>query len=127
MTAVYFSFITLSTIGFGDETPTNTFHAISDPNANFGDTMKVVVAILYCSLGLAILSLCVSLIQEQISLKAARVLHGKEEKVVMDQVAVIERKANVMDGKETLMYSTSHCCFKIKINLELKSIKYDTI
>ena len=56
------------------------------------------VAILYCSLGLAILSLCVSLIQEQISMKAARVLNGKEEKIEMDKVEVVERKNNVMEG-----------------------------
>lgn len=61
--------------------------------------LQVVIAILYCSLGLAILSLCVSLIQEQISMKAARVLHGKEEKIEMDKVQVVERKANVMDGE----------------------------
>lgn len=41
VTAVYFSFITLSTIGFGDETPTKTFHAIAKPNANFSDNIKV--------------------------------------------------------------------------------------
>ena len=44
---------------------------------------------------MAVLSLCVSLIQEQISKKAARVLNKNEEKVEMDTYVIVPRRANI--------------------------------
>ncbi len=97
--AIYFSFITLSTIGFGDLVPAQSF---SD------STMKTVVATIYCSVGraqfgtgddlcrgifififfwnagLAVLSICLALIQEQISKRAARAMNANQEKVSTD-------------------------------------------
>lgn len=78
--SIYFSFITLSTIGFGDLSPTQSFTGVGD-EAQFGDYMIMVAATIYCSIGLAILSICLALIQEQIAKRAARALSHNKEKV----------------------------------------------
>ena len=61
--ASYFCFVTISTIGFGDVVP---------GSANFqnaSDQWKMVGAAVYMLFGMAILSMCFSLIQEEISAK----------------------------------------------------------
>ncbi|ELU00881.1 hypothetical protein CAPTEDRAFT_74395, partial [Capitella teleta] len=61
--ASYFCFITISTIGFGDIVPGSaTFE-------NEGDQYKMLGAALYMLFGMAILSMCFSLIQEEIVAK----------------------------------------------------------
>ena len=63
MTACYFCFVTISTIGFGDLVP---------GAAQFGggsDTWKMVFTAVYMLFGMAILSMCFSLIQEEIVAK----------------------------------------------------------
>ena len=61
--ASYFCFVTISTIGFGDVVP---------GSANFqnaSDQWKMVGAAVYMLFGMAILSMCFSLIQEEIAAK----------------------------------------------------------
>uniref|UniRef100_A0A1I8IZX5 Ion_trans_2 domain-containing protein n=1 Tax=Macrostomum lignano TaxID=282301 RepID=A0A1I8IZX5_9PLAT len=60
----YFSFITLSTIGFGDYVPGR--------NGPFDDVsviMELLVGAIYCLFGLAMLSMCMNLIQDEITAK----------------------------------------------------------
>ena len=58
----YFCFITLSTIGFGDVTPGRDF---SDPTAN----ARLVIGTIYSIFGMAILSMCFTLMQEEMVAK----------------------------------------------------------
>jgi len=60
--AGYFCFITLSTIGFGDVTPGRDY---SDPTAN----AKLIMGSLYSIFGMAILSMCFTLMQEEMLAK----------------------------------------------------------
>ena len=61
VSAAYFCFITMSTIGFGDMVPTNSF-------LNYRESMygkfQMVVTTVYTMLGLACLATVMSLIQE---------------------------------------------------------------
>ncbi len=63
LTASYFCFVTISTIGFGDVVP----GASNFENAN--DQWKMIGAAVYMLFGMAILSMCFSLIQEEIVAK----------------------------------------------------------
>ncbi|WAQ98057.1 KCNKI-like protein [Mya arenaria] len=58
----YFCFITLSTIGFGDVTPGRDF---SDPLAN----VRLIIGTIYSIFGMAILSMCFTLMQEEMTAK----------------------------------------------------------
>jgi len=62
-TAVYFCFITLTTIGFGDVWPRESFLHYAD---GVGPFMKMVVTIVYSIFGMALVSMCIQLMQEQI-------------------------------------------------------------
>ena len=61
--ASYFCFVTVSTIGFGDLVP--GFSAFDDKN----DQIQLIMAAIYMLFGLALLSMCFSLIQEEIATK----------------------------------------------------------
>ena len=63
LVAAYFSFVTVSTIGFGDYVPgTSKFE---DKNGQ----LQLVMGAIYMVFGLALLSMCFSLIQEEIATK----------------------------------------------------------
>lgn len=67
--ACYFSFVTLSTIGFGDLVPGIT----DDGNDNNWDNQtKSILCALYVFLGLAMIAMCFQLIQEEVIVKARR-------------------------------------------------------
>ena len=59
----YFCFVTVSTIGFGDYVPG------SSSLASRNDQLQMVAAAFYMLFGLALLSMCFSLIQEEIAAK----------------------------------------------------------
>lgn len=63
MEASYFCFVTISTIGFGDIVPG------ADGIESAVDQWKMVGAAFYMLFGMAILSMCFSLIQEEIVAK----------------------------------------------------------
>ena len=48
---MYFSFITLTTIGFGDFSPENSFVGIEEPGAGFIEFFKMVFTTVYCAIG----------------------------------------------------------------------------
>ncbi|XP_045121726.1 TWiK family of potassium channels protein 7-like [Portunus trituberculatus] len=58
----YFTFITLSTIGYGDMVPGNAILADGDGNGS----MQMLICIIYIVLGMALLSTCINLMQEQL-------------------------------------------------------------
>ena len=61
--ASYFSFVTVSTIGFGDFVPgSSAFESTSDQ-------VQMVMAAIYMVFGLALLSMCFSLIQDELAMK----------------------------------------------------------
>ena len=72
----YFCFITLSTIGFGDVTPGRDF---SDPTAN----ARLIIGTIYSIFGMAILSMCFTLMQEEMTAKFMWI--GKKMGVVEDE------------------------------------------
>lgn len=95
--SAYFAFITLTTVGFGDLSPDKSFRG-----TGAAGTIIMICSIIYCSIGLAVLSLCISLIQEQISKKAARALHGKVEVVEMDRIEIIPKRINIQGDVDAI-------------------------
>ncbi|XP_042221495.1 TWiK family of potassium channels protein 7-like [Homarus americanus] len=63
LTAVYFTFITLTTIGFGDLVPGNSFLDLED---GITAGLKMLVTVLLCLFGMALISMCINLMQEQL-------------------------------------------------------------
>ena len=61
--AAYFSFVTVSTIGFGDYSPGTS------KLANTSGQLQLLMGAVYMVFGLALLSMCFSLIQEEIATK----------------------------------------------------------
>ena len=51
MSAAYFSFVTLTTIGFGDLSPIKSFTGIGKPDAGVEDYIKMIFATIYCAIG----------------------------------------------------------------------------
>merc|ERR1712073_116000 len=92
ISAAYFCFITMSTIGVGDMVPSESF-------LNYQESMygkfQMVVCTSYIMLGLACLATAISLIQEGLMLKAEKMKNkmglGKAAKVRFDDVSVRER------------------------------------
>jgi len=62
--SIYFCFVTLTTIGFGDMVPTESFYAYE--TKGFLGIMQMAFVLLYCIFGLTLLSLCINLMQEQL-------------------------------------------------------------
>ncbi|XP_052281015.1 potassium channel subfamily K member 16-like [Dreissena polymorpha] len=83
--SAYFCFITLSTIGFGDVTPSRDF---SDPLTNF----RLVVCYMYTTFGMAIMSMCFTLMQEEITEKFKWI--GRKMGVVDEDEPEMEREEN---------------------------------
>lgn len=77
----YFCFITLSTIGFGDVTPGRDF---TDPMAN----ARLIIGTVYSLFGMAILSMCFTLMQEEMTAKFRWI--GQKMGVVEDEFDDLE-------------------------------------
>jgi len=92
VSAGYFCFITLSTVGFGDMVPVKSFLGYTE---SLYGKFQMVVCVTYCMMGLAMLATAMSLIQEGLMLKAERMKKkmglGKSAKVVIETVTVRER------------------------------------
>ena len=54
MAAAYFSFVTLTTIGFGDLSPMNSFTGIGKADAGFTEYMQMIFATIYCGIGIVL-------------------------------------------------------------------------
>ena len=92
VSAAYFCFITLSTVGFGDMVPVKSFLGYTE---SLYGKFQMVVCVTYCMMGLAMLATAMSLIQEGLILKAERMKKkmglGESAKVVIETVTVRER------------------------------------
>lgn len=64
LNGAYFCFITLSTIGFGDLVPGSNLI-----NATEGEQVKLIICCIYLILGLAIIAMSFSLVQEEVIIK----------------------------------------------------------
>jgi len=64
----YFSFITLTTIGFGDFVPGANFH---ENESDLSKIFKLLFTTFYCLLGLALIAMGISLVSEQVKMKFA--------------------------------------------------------
>ena len=62
--SIYFCFVTLTTIGFGDMVPENSFLAYQ--TKGFAGVLQMGFVILYCIFGMTLISMCISLMQEQL-------------------------------------------------------------
>lgn len=62
-TALYFCFITLTTIGFGDKWPEKSFLNYED---GIGAALQMAFTVVYCIFGMTLISMCIQLMQEQI-------------------------------------------------------------
>jgi len=92
ISAAYFCFITLSTVGFGDMVPVKSFLGYTE---SLYGKFQMVVCVTYCMMGLAMLATAMSLIQEGLMLKAERMKKkmglGKSAKVMIETVTVRDR------------------------------------
>ena len=61
--AIYFCFITLTTIGFGDMTPDRAF---LEADQSFAGALKMCFTVCYCVFGIMLISLALNLMQEQV-------------------------------------------------------------
>ena len=98
MSAAYFSTITLTTIGFGDLVPTRSF-AGAGAGASEEDIIKMVFCIMYCGIGLALISMCIALIQEQVARSASAALGITEESAELDKVQIVPRCTHFFDSR----------------------------
>ncbi|GIZ03466.1 ion_trans_2 domain-containing protein [Caerostris extrusa] len=62
----YFTFITLTTIGFGDYFPRKAFRGYK---GSITKTLTLMGTCLYMMLGMALVSMCINLMQEQLTAK----------------------------------------------------------
>jgi len=96
--AMYFCFITLSTVGFGDMVPTKSFLGYEE---SLYGKFQMVVCVTYCMAGLALLAMCMSLIQEGLMIKAERMknkMSGGKKLVTIDNIHIRERASRDADG-----------------------------
>merc|ERR1712106_20906 len=83
--SLYFCFVTLTTIGFGDFTPVASFEGFQDdPLA----ALRMIFTVSYCIFGMTLLSMCMNLMQEQIMEKVAWVakelgMGGEEDEEIV--------------------------------------------
>ncbi|KAF2358156.1 Potassium channel domain [Trinorchestia longiramus] len=63
-TSCYFTFVTVSTIGYGDYYPETAM--VNDLSASFVETAKMFFCVLYLLFGMALLSMSVNLMQDQL-------------------------------------------------------------
>lgn len=94
--ATYFSFITLTTIGFGDMVPEKSFEV---EKGDIGSFIKMSIACTYCVLGMSLLAMCISLIQEGFTIKAENMAKkmgmGKKGVVSLDVITVKNKRADL--------------------------------
>ena len=93
--AAYFSFITLTTVGFGDLTPDQSFTNGIKAGATFGEQIQMICSLIYCSVGLATLTTCISLIQEQVAASARRTMGAQKEKITKDNIIIINKREDI--------------------------------
>ncbi len=115
--AAYFSFITLTTVGFGDLTPDASFTNGIKAGATFPEQIKMICSLIYCSVGkpdnrattsscinrqtccshpgLATLTTCISLIQEQVAASARRAMGTNKQKITKDNIVIIPRREDI--------------------------------
>lgn len=96
--AMYFCFITLSTVGFGDMVPTKSFLGYEE---SLYGKFQMVVCVTYCMAGLALLAMCMSLIQEGLMIKAERMknkMSGGKKLVTIDNIQIRERASRDANG-----------------------------
>lgn len=68
MDACYFTFITLTTIGFGDFVPGSSFASSDESDVSL--ILKMIFTTFYCLFGLALIAMGISLMQESLEQKA---------------------------------------------------------
>lgn len=96
--AAYFSFITLTTIGFGDMVPNSSFDVTT-----FQGKIQIVITVLYCVIGMALISMCLSLIQESAAQKAALMAaHAGFNQAVQIELDVVTLQPRISDYFERL-------------------------
>ncbi|XP_076053851.1 TWiK family of potassium channels protein 7-like [Oratosquilla oratoria] len=96
--STYFTFVTLSTIGFGDMVPGR---AIVDIKEGIGAIITMLLCIIYILLGMALLSMCINLMQEQLVSKVKWVAReiGVSKNNDTKSIAQENEKAKMEEGK----------------------------
>ncbi len=85
----YYGFISLTTIGFGDFYPVESFNDVQ----SFKGIALAGFNICYCIFGMTLLSMILALVQEQMVEKASRsAKKNREEEEEFDKFFIIERK-----------------------------------
>ncbi|KAF0305353.1 TWiK family of potassium channels protein 7 [Amphibalanus amphitrite] len=83
----YFTFVTLSTIGFGDYVPGKSF--LGRSSGDGGDetfsaaSIEMMVTVTYCFVGMALISMCIQIMQDQIVTKVRWA--GQEVGIIEDE------------------------------------------
>ncbi|XP_043246939.1 TWiK family of potassium channels protein 7-like isoform X2 [Amphibalanus amphitrite] len=104
MASYYFSFVTLSTIGFGDMVPGNSFMDKASDDAVI-KAVKMGITIGYCLIGMALISMCIQIMQEQTVAKVRwaasefGLVEGKDQKPKM-----VMRRTTRRDGVPETKY-----------------------
>ena len=83
-----------TTIGFGDYSPTKSFTDAIAADATAADLFKLIIGTAYLSIGLALIAMCISLIQEQAARTANSAVGKKSEVIELDQIQIVARNSN---------------------------------
>ena len=112
-----------TTIGFGDYSPTKSFTDAIAADATAADLFKLIIGTAYLSIGLALIAMCISLIQEQAARTANSAVGKKSEVIELDQIQIVARNSSWNQVIAHQATCKSKVIFQIEVSMDKTSNK----